>query len=105
MQDSKNARIRRPLVCYHSVAPPTLRQFTVPAMHVKFEFGVHNSMYDRADFGDEAQMPELVIGPSELCDAGYGLKVVQDTAPGQWLALYGVQISARRARYLRDKVC
>ena len=42
-------------------------------MHVKFEFGVHNSIYDRKDFGDVAQMPELVIGPSELSDAGFGL--------------------------------
>ena len=32
-------------------------------------------------------------------------KVVQDTVPGQWLTLYGVHISAQRARYLRDKVC
>ena len=37
--------------------------------------------------------------------AGYGLKVVQDTVPAQWLALYGVQICAQRALCLRDKVC
>ena len=62
-------RIGRPPIRYPSVASPPLGQCTVPAMHVKFKFGMHNSMYDRTDFGDEAQMPELLIGTSELYDA------------------------------------
>ena len=51
------------------IGRPKIRYPSVPAMHVKFEFGMHNSMYDRTDFGDEAQMPELLIGTSELYDA------------------------------------
>ena len=49
-------------------------------------------------------MPDLVIERSEIPGAGLGLKVMQDTDPGTFAAIYGEEISTRRARYLSEKV-
>ena len=49
-------------------------------------------------------MPALLIEDSEILNAGYGVKVVHNTAPGTWLMLYGVEIPLKKAKYLSSQV-
>ena len=81
-----------------------LQRYYVGANHVRFQYGIHNSVRQRRMFGTHTDMPALVIERSEILGAGLGLKVRQDTHPGTFAAIYGEEISATRARYLSDKV-
>lgn len=82
--------------------PP--RRYLVFADQVRFQYGIHNTLHQRRLFGTHANMPDLVIERSEIPGAGLGLKVMQDTDPGTFAAIYGEEISTRRARYLSEKV-
>jgi len=100
-------RIRTPPVRYPNIPPPPPPQpiqYPVPPRTVDFIYGVHNSRFQRRIFGPQADLPALLIEDSEIPNAGYGVKVVHDTAPGTWLMLYGVEIPLKKAKYLSSQV-
>ena len=100
-------RIRTPPVRYPNIPPPPPPQpiqYPVPPRTVDFIYGVHNSSFQRRIFGPQADLPALLIEDSEIPNAGYGVKVVHDTAPGTRLMLYGVEIPLKKAKYLSSQV-
>ncbi len=95
-------RTRTPPVRYPNMPtpppPPPPTQYPVPPRTFDFEYGVHNSTFQRRIFGEQAHLPALLMEASEIPNAGYGIKVVNNTTPDTWLMLYGVEISMKRAK-------